>query len=156
MSAAVSSAHPASEAGPGKPAGTSAAEAPRAGDSRVFDGMEFAWVPAGEFLMGSDSSEAGDGARGRPVDGGVKHRRQDLLEREGVDAVLVERRAAVLRNLLRAGNRVALVECAADHLRRSAFDEVPRFAHASGMALPQRARGFPATALGMLLVLSAA
>ena len=97
-----------------------------------------------------------DGARVRPADGGVKHRRQDLLEREGVDVLLVERRAAVLRNLLRAGNRVALVECAADLLRRSAFDEVPRLAHASGIALPRQAREFPATALGMLLVLSAA
>ena len=30
----------------------------RAGESRVFNGMEFVWVPAGEFLMGSASSEA--------------------------------------------------------------------------------------------------
>ena len=32
----------------------------RAGESREFDGMEFAWVPAGEFVMGSTSSEAED------------------------------------------------------------------------------------------------
>ena len=48
----------AGNAAPGEPAGTSAAEAPRAGESRVFDGMEFVWIPAGEFLMGSTSSEA--------------------------------------------------------------------------------------------------
>ena len=30
----------------------------RAGKSRVFNGMEFVWVPAGEFLMGSTSSAA--------------------------------------------------------------------------------------------------
>ena len=40
-----------------------AAEAARRrppGESRVFDGIEFVWVPAGEFLMGSTSSEAFD------------------------------------------------------------------------------------------------
>ena len=31
---------------------------PRAGESRVFDGMEFVWIPAGEFRMGSTSEEA--------------------------------------------------------------------------------------------------
>ena len=31
-----------------------------AGESRVFDGMEFAWIPAGDFRMGSTSSEASD------------------------------------------------------------------------------------------------
>ena len=29
-----------------------------AGESRVFDGMEFVWIPAGEFRMGSTSREA--------------------------------------------------------------------------------------------------
>ena len=33
---------------------------PRAGQTRVFDGMEFVWVPAGEFRMGSTSPEAYD------------------------------------------------------------------------------------------------
>ena len=32
--------------------------APQAGESRVFDGIEFVWVPAGEFRMGSTSAEA--------------------------------------------------------------------------------------------------
>ena len=31
-----------------------------AGDTRVFDGIEFVWVPAGEFQMGSTSSDAED------------------------------------------------------------------------------------------------
>ena len=31
---------------------------PRAVESRVFDGMEFVWVPPGEFRMGSTNSEA--------------------------------------------------------------------------------------------------
>ena len=33
---------------------------PRAGASREFDGMDFVWVPAGEFRMGSTSAEAQD------------------------------------------------------------------------------------------------
>ena len=47
--------------------GTAAAGAPRVelaqpqpGESRVFDGIEFVWVPAGEFQMGSTSAEADD------------------------------------------------------------------------------------------------
>ena len=36
---------------------------PQPGESRVFDGMEFVWVPAGEFRMGSTSSEADEGER---------------------------------------------------------------------------------------------
>ena len=35
----------------------------RAGDSREFDGMEFVWVPAGQFRMGSTSREASDDER---------------------------------------------------------------------------------------------
>ena len=34
----------------------------RAGQSRVLDGMEFAWVPAGEFVMGLTTAEAEDNA----------------------------------------------------------------------------------------------
>ena len=36
-----------------------------AGEARMFDGMEFVWVPAGDFLMGSTSPEADD--REQPV-----------------------------------------------------------------------------------------
>ena len=52
---------------PGAPAATPRVEPaqPQAGESREFDGIEFVWVPAGEFLMGSTSSEAGDD--GRPL-----------------------------------------------------------------------------------------
>ena len=32
----------------------------RAGESRVFDGIQFVWIPAGEFLMGSRSRHADD------------------------------------------------------------------------------------------------
>ena len=35
----------------------------RAGESRVFAGMEFVWMPPGEFQMGSTSAEALDGER---------------------------------------------------------------------------------------------
>ena len=48
----------ASRARPGTPSVQSPVEEPRPGESRVFDGMEFVWIPAGEFLMGSTSSEA--------------------------------------------------------------------------------------------------
>ena len=52
----------ASRVGPGAPAGTPRVEsaAPQAGESRVFDGIEFVWIPAGEFRMGSTGSEADD------------------------------------------------------------------------------------------------
>ena len=50
--------------GPGTPSVPSpVAEEPQAGESQMFDGMEFAWVPAGEFLMGSTSAEAEDDER---------------------------------------------------------------------------------------------
>ena len=39
-------------------AATSYDEIVQAGESRVFDGMEFVWGPAGEFLMGSPSPDA--------------------------------------------------------------------------------------------------
>ena len=32
----------------------------RTGETQVFDGMEFVWIPAGEFRMGSTSAEADD------------------------------------------------------------------------------------------------
>ena len=46
-------------------AAEAAAEAARwsAGETRGFDGMEFVWVPAGEFRMGSFSSDAEDHER---------------------------------------------------------------------------------------------
>ena len=54
-----------SRVGPGEPSGVPRVEpaepqALRAEESRVFDGMEFVWVPAGEFRMGSTSEEAYD------------------------------------------------------------------------------------------------
>ena len=54
-----------SRVGPGEPSGAPRVEpaepqALRAGESRVFDGIEFVWVPAGEFRMGSTSREAYD------------------------------------------------------------------------------------------------
>ncbi len=54
---------------PQQPSGTETAPAApptpqsRAGESRVFGGMEFAWVPAGEFQMGSTSAAADDDER---------------------------------------------------------------------------------------------
>ena len=50
-------------AGAGRVASTPADAPPRAGESRVFDGMEFVWVPAGEFRMGSTSSVAAGAER---------------------------------------------------------------------------------------------
>ena len=35
-----------------------ATEEPNPGETRTFDGIEFAWIPPGEFQMGSTSSEA--------------------------------------------------------------------------------------------------
>ena len=37
---------------------STASAQPQAGESRLFDGFQFVWVPAGEFRMGSTSSEA--------------------------------------------------------------------------------------------------
>ncbi len=42
---------------------SSAPQQPQAGKSRAFDGMEFVWVPEGEFRMGSTSLEADDNER---------------------------------------------------------------------------------------------
>ena len=42
--------------GAGLIASTPADVPPRVGETRVFDGMEFVWVPAGEFRMGSTNS----------------------------------------------------------------------------------------------------
>ena len=54
-----------SRVGPGAPAGTPrvAVAQPQPGESRVFDGIQFVWVPAGEFLMGSTSWESFDWER---------------------------------------------------------------------------------------------
>ena len=41
-----------------RPEGSEPLDEIRAGASRVFDGMEFVWIPADEFRMGSTSSEA--------------------------------------------------------------------------------------------------
>ena len=50
----------AGRSGPSATEAAAAASVPRSGESRVFDGMEFAWIPAGEFLMGSTSAETFD------------------------------------------------------------------------------------------------
>ena len=42
----------------GGPSGTYSEPVQRAGELRVFDGMEFVWVPAGEFRMASTSPDA--------------------------------------------------------------------------------------------------
>ena len=54
-----------SRVGSGAPAGTPrvAVAQPQPGESREFAGMEFVWVPAGEFLMGSTSEESFDWER---------------------------------------------------------------------------------------------
>ena len=46
-----------------RPEGPEPLDEIRAGASRVFDGMEFVLIPAGEFRMGSTSSEADDDER---------------------------------------------------------------------------------------------
>ena len=51
------------EAAARREAERAAASDPLAGASRVFDAMDFVWVPAGEFRMGSTSSEADDDER---------------------------------------------------------------------------------------------
>ena len=51
------------EAAARREAERAAALDPLAGASRVFDGMEFVWVPPGEFRMGSTSSEADNDER---------------------------------------------------------------------------------------------
>ncbi len=102
-------------------------------------GSELPRASAGAFSPGACRSQCS--ARG-PIDGGVKYRRQDLFEREGVDALLVERRPTLFCDLFRAGDRVALVERPADLLRCGAFDERPRPVHAFRIALaePMRVR----------------